>query len=234
MRLDKYLSQSTGFSRKEVKRMLHADEVRVNGEAERNPARKVSDEDQIELDGYTVDTPSVRYIMLNKPVGYVCSNDDGTHPSVLGLVELPRADELNIAGRLDVDTTGLVLLSDDGKWCHRITSPRHKQGKIYLVGCADPIAESAIETFAKGLMLHGEKQATKPAEMEILDSHSARVTLYEGRYHQVKRMFAALGNKVIELHREAIGPIALDEELFPGEYRDLTTAEIESIFNEQR
>lgn len=231
MRLDKYLAQATGFSRKEVKRMLHAEEVRVNGEIEKSPARKVEDADQVILDGYEIETPADRYLMLNKPEGYVCSNDDGTHPSVLGLVELPRADQLTIAGRLDVDTTGLVLLSDDGQWCHRITSPRHKLGKTYAVTCADPIPEKAIAQFEKGVMLQGEKLATKPARLELLDSHHGRITLFEGRYHQVKRMFAALGNRVVELHREAIGPIQLDDALFPGEYRALSAAEVESIFN---
>lgn len=231
MRLDKYLAQSTGFSRKEVKRMLHADEVQVNGEYERNPARKVTDEDEVLLDGYPIDTPRERYLMLYKPVGYVCSNDDGTHPSVLGLVELPRADELTIAGRLDVDTTGLVLLSDNGQWCHRITSPRHKLGKIYEATLADPIDQSYVDKFERGIALNGEKELTKPAKLEILSEHCARVRLFEGRYHQVKRMFAALGNRVEALHREAIGPITLDEELYEGEWRELTEQEVESIFN---
>src|SRR5210317_1105698 len=231
MRLDKYLAQSTGFSRKEVKRMLHADEVQVNGEFERNPARKVSDADEVLLDGLPVDTPRDRYIMINKPLGYVCSNDDGTHPSVLGLLELPRAEEMTIAGRLDVDTTGLVLVSDDGQWCHRITSPRHKLGKIYEATLADPIDESYIEHFDRGIQLNGEKELTKPAKLEILSEQVARVALFEGRYHQVKRMFAALGNKVEELHRESIGPITLDDDLYEGEWRELTEDEVASIFN---
>lgn len=231
MRLDKYLAQSTGFSRKEVKRMLHADEVQVNGEPERNPARKVNDEDLVLLDGFPVETPRERYLMLYKPVGYVCSHDEGTHPSVLGLIELPRADELTIAGRLDVDTTGLVLLSSDGQWCHRITSPRHKLGKVYEATLADPIDQTYIERFERGIQLNGEKGLTKPANLEILSDHIARVELFEGRYHQVKRMFAALGNRVEALHRESIGPIVLDEELFEGEWRELSQAEVVSITN---
>ena len=211
--------------------MLHADEVQVNGKYERNPARKVTDEDEVLLDGYPIDTPRERYLMLYKPVGYVCSNDDGTHPSVLGLVELPRADDLTIAGRLDVDTTGLVLLSDNGQWCHRITSPRHKLGKIYEATLADPIDQSYVDKFERGIALNGEKELTKPAKLEILSEHSARVELFEGRYHQVKRMFAALGNRVEALHREAIGPITLDDELYEGEWRELTEQEVESIFN---
>ena len=130
MRLDKYLAQSTGFSRKEVKRMLHAGEVKINGEPEKNAARHLSETDEVELDGMHVDAPSTRYIMLNKPDGCVCANEDPTYPTVVSLIELPRADELKIAGRLDMDTTGLVLLTDDGKWAHRVTSPRHKAGKV--------------------------------------------------------------------------------------------------------
>ncbi len=211
--------------------MLHADEVRVNGEYQRNPATQVGDDDEVLLDGYEIETPRERYLMLNKPEGYVCSHDEGDHPSVLGLIELPRADNLTIAGRLDVDTTGLVLLSDNGQWCHRITSPRHKQPKVYEVVCADPIEQSAVEKFAKGILLQGEKHPTKPAELEITGTHQAIATLHEGRYHQVKRMFAALGNRVTELHRASIGAIQLDDELFPGEYRDLTEDEIQSILN---
>ncbi len=231
MRLDKYLAQATGYSRKDVKRMLHSEEVSVNGEIERNAARHVSDEDEVVLDGYQIDTPGDRFIMLNKPEGYVCSHDEGSHPSVLGLVDIPRPENLTIAGRLDVDTTGLVLMSDDGQWCHRITSPRHKLGKVYEATLADPIDETYIKAFEKGIQLNGEKGLTKPAELEILDSHLARVVLFEGRYHQVKRMFAALGNRVEELHRLSIGPIELDEMLNPGEWRELSDEEVASILN---
>lgn len=229
MRLDKYLAKSTGLSRKEVKRLLRSDEVQVNGEPERDPSRHVLDDDRITLDGTPLERPEPRYLMLYKPEGVVCAADDPTHPTVLSLVELPRAEELHIAGRLDLDATGLVLLTDDGKWSHRATSPRHKTGKVYLVTTADPIPESAVETFARGLRLKDEPFPTKPAQLELLGPQEARVTLHEGRYHQVKRMFAALGNRVETLHRERIGAILLDDDLFPGEYRPLTDDEINSI-----
>ncbi|WP_188749327.1 16S rRNA pseudouridine(516) synthase RsuA [Marinobacterium zhoushanense] len=229
MRLDKYLAKATGFSRKEVKRLLHADEVRVNGDPERNPARHIQDGDSVELDGLEMDKPEPRYLMLYKPEGVVCANDDPTHPTVLSLLELPRAEEMHIAGRLDIDTTGLVLITDDGKWAHKVTSPRHKTGKVYLVTTADPIPADAMDRFAKGIKLNSEPFPTKPAELTLLSDTEARVVLHEGRYHQVKRMFAALGNRVTSLHRESIGDIVLDEELFPGEYRALTDDEINSI-----
>lgn len=229
MRLDKYLARSTGLSRKEVKRLLHADEVQVNGVLERDPSRHVLETDQVTLDQTPLARPEPRYLMLHKPEGFVCATDDPTHPTVLTLVELPRAEALHIAGRLDIDATGLVLLTDDGKWSHRATSPRHKTGKVYRVTTADPIPATAVDAFARGLQLKEERFPTKPAELELLGEREARVTLHEGRYHQVKRMFAALGNRVETLHRERIGAIELDDSLFPGEYRPLTDAEINSI-----
>lgn len=229
MRLDKYIAQVTDFSRKEVKRLLHANEVTVNGTLERDPGHKVGADDDVSLQGMPLEAPRTRYLMLYKPEGVVCSSDDPTHPTVLALLELPRVERLNICGRLDVDTTGLVLLTDDGQWAHRVASPNHKTGKVYHVTTADPIAPDMVHQFAEGLMLNGEKQRTKPAEMEILSDFEARVCLHEGRYHQVKRMFAALGNRVETLHRERIGSIELDELLEPGEYRELTADEIASI-----
>lgn len=229
MRLDKFLAQSTGFSRKEVRRFMKAGEVLVNDIEVNDPALHIGPEDEVFLSGYPVEEPGERYLMLNKPLGCVCSNDDPVHPTVLSLIDLPRADELAICGRLDVDTTGLVLITSDGQWAHRITSPKHKTGKVYQVVTADPIPQSAVDKFEKGLMLINDKQRTKPAKLTITSAHEAEVVLTEGRYHQVKRMFAAVGNKVVELHRSQIGAITLDEDLEPGEYRFLTDEEINSI-----
>jgi len=230
MRLDKYLSQSSGFSRKEVRRFLKTGKVTLNGEEVTNPALHINEtEDEIYLSGYPLDAPGEKYRMLNKPLGCVCANEDGTHPTVLSFIDLPRANELTICGRLDVDTTGLVLITTDGQWAHRITSPKHKTGKLYQVVTADPIPEDAIEKFAKGLTLINDNVRTKPADLTLISSHEAEVVLTEGRYHQVKRMFAAIGNKVEALHRAKIGQIELDEELELGEYRFLTDEEINSI-----
>lgn len=230
MRLDKFLSQSTDYSRKEVRRFLKMGEVTLNGEEVRDPSMHVNEiEDEIYLNGYPLEAPGEKYLMLNKPLGCVCSNNDGTHPSVLSFIDLPRANELVICGRLDVDTTGLVLITTDGKWAHRITSPKHKTGKLYQVVTADPIPEDAIDKFAQGMMLINDKVRTKPAELRITASNEAEVVLTEGRYHQVKRMFGAIGNKVEELHRASIGNIHLDEDLKLGEYRFLTDEEINSI-----
>lgn len=230
MRLDKYLAHATGMSRKDVKRALHKSLVTVNQTVIKSAAHKLLSTDDVCYQDQSIAPPKPRYLMLNKPQGYVCSNDDSTHPTIAGLLcDEVRADELNIAGRLDVDTTGLLLITTDGQWLHKVTSPNHKQPKRYLVETADPIDSSVVETFAKGILLESEKHPTKPAILEITASHMAYLTIIEGRYHQVKRMFAAVGNKVIDLHRDRIGAIHLDESLASGEYRALTSAEIDLI-----
>lgn len=229
MRIDKFLAQSTGLSRKEVHRLMHQGKITLDGEEVRNAGLHVKEDADILLDGFPIEAPRPRYIMLYKPEGFVCANQDGVHPTVLSLIDLPRAEELTICGRLDVDTTGLVLITSEGKWAHRITSPKHKANKRYWVQTTDPIEESSIQHFANGIMLNNELKPTLPAELEIISEHEAIVTLQEGRYHQVKRMFAAVGNKVEALHRLQIGDIVLDEELEPGEWRELSEDEVASV-----
>ncbi|RKW37748.1 MAG: pseudouridine synthase, partial [Moraxella sp.] len=144
----------------------------------------------------------------------------------------PLSARLHSAGRLDVDTTGLVLLTDDGQWSHRITSPKHHYPKTYLVTLADPVEANYSQACAEGILLRGEKEPTKPAELEILDDYNVNLTISEGRYHQVKRMFAALGNKVVGLHRWKIGNLTLDDDLGEGEFRPLTEKEIAYFMGE--
>lgn len=230
MRLDKFISQQLEVSRAISGREIRAQKVTVNGEVVRDTAFKVLPEHEVEYDGNPLRLQTgPRYFMLNKPQGYVCSTDDPDHPTVLYFLEEPTAWKLHAAGRLDIDTTGLVLMTDDGQWSHRITSPRHHCEKTYLATLEQPINAEVVQQFAEGIQLHGEKSLTKPAQLTEITSHEVRVTLSEGRYHQVKRMFAAVGNRVLELHRERIGDIVLDSELEPGEYRPLTGAEIDSI-----
>ena len=171
----------------------------------------------------------MRYLMLHKPIGYVCANTDSEHPTVLDLIDLPRKHSLQVAGRLDLDTTGLVLLTDDDKWNHLVTAPKHAFTKRYFVTTADPITDETAAIFIKGILLHGEKKPTLPAQLILINSHQARLDIHEGKYHQVKRMFAAVGNHVVSLHREKVGAIELDANLKPGEYRELTFAEISSF-----
>lgn len=232
IRLDKAISQVTDLSRAEVKRAAKQERITVNGVAVTDPSSKVYETDELCLDGELLTEAGPRYFMLNKPLGYVCATKDGEHPTVLDLLDEPNKHKLHVAGRLDIDTTGLVLITDDGQWSHRVTSPRHHCGKTYYAHLADPIDDSAIEKFEKGVWLNNEKKRTKPAQLEILYRNEIRITVSEGRYHQVKRMFGALGNRVLELHRERIGDILLDEELTEGDYRPLTPDEINSVSSE--
>ncbi|SFC91096.1 16S rRNA pseudouridine(516) synthase RsuA [Pragia fontium] len=230
MRLDKFLSQQLSISRSLVVRELRSGLVTINGEIAKSGSYKIQPEDDVAYDGNSLQQLSgPRYFMLHKPQGYVCSTDDPINPTILYFIDEPVAEKLHSAGRLDMDTTGLVLLTDDGQWSHRITSPRHHCEKTYLVTLEHPVAENTAEQFAAGIQLNGEKNLTKPALLEQVEDNLVRLTISEGRYHQVKRMFAAVGNHVVELHRERIGDIVLDEDLQPGEYRALTQQEIDSV-----
>ncbi|MFS1526363.1 16S rRNA pseudouridine(516) synthase RsuA [Microbulbifer sp. 2304DJ12-6] len=228
-RLDKAVSQVTDLSRSDAKRAAKAQRISVNGEVVTDPAAKVQTSDALCLDGGPLLKPGPCYIMLNKPLGYVSATKDPEHPTVLDLIDEPNKGRLHIAGRLDIDTTGLVLLTDDGQWSHKVTSPTYHCEKTYYVQLADRIEEAAVAKVARGIWLKNEKRRTKPARLEILFANEVRITIGEGRYHQVKRMFAALGNKVLVLHREKIGDIPLDEGLREGEYRLLTPDEIASV-----
>lgn len=230
MRLDKFIAQQLGVSRAIAGRLIRASHVTVDGDIVRDSAFKLQPEQQVEYEGNSLTQQNgPRYFMLNKPQGYVCSTEDPDHPTVLYFLDEPVAHKLHAAGRLDIDTTGLVLMTDDGQWSHRITSPRHHCEKTYLVTLENPVSDSTAEQFARGVQLHNEKDLTKPAVLEVITQTEVRLTISEGRYHQVKRMFAAVGNHVVGLHRERIGEIVLDPELEPGEYRPLTEEEIASV-----
>ncbi|WP_070963086.1 16S rRNA pseudouridine(516) synthase RsuA [Vibrio sonorensis] len=233
MRLDKYLCDALGATRKEATKIIKSGDVEIDGVVVKSGATKVKDDALVEWQGREIGKPGPRYIMLFKPDGYVCSHEDGFNHTAFVLLDEVKMENLHFAGRLDVDTTGLVLITDDGQWSHRITSPRHKCEKTYRVWLSDPIGEDYAEKLAQGIELRNEKEPTLPALMEVVDKdeNELLLTIVEGKYHQVKRMFAALGNKVEHLHRERIGDIELDETLEPGEYRYLTQEEIDSIWN---
>ena len=228
MRLDKFLAHHLGISRTIVNKELKAKKVTVDGEIIKSGAYQLSPEQIVEYDDYEI-TPVTnnRYFMLNKPQGYVCSTEDPDHPTILYFIDEPMPEKLHAAGRLDLDTTGLVLLTDDGKWSHRITSPKHHCEKIYLVTVERPLTADLIEIFNNGIQLKSEKSLTKPAKLNIIDDFHAELTISEGRYHQVKRMFAAVDNHVVALHRKQIGNIKVD--IPEGEYRPLTQDEINSF-----
>lgn len=231
MRLDKFISKATELSRKDAKRILHAGEISVNGEVIKDGSFHINEaEDEIDWVGESLSVATGnRYILLHKPEGFECTLKPKEYPMVTELIAVPEVAALRMAGRLDVDTTGALLLSDDGAWLHRVTSPKRHQPKVYELTLADPMSEdaqaTAIKEVARGILLDGDQEKTRPATLSFADPTHATLTLTEGKYHQVKRMMAYFGNKVIELHRASIGTITLDG-LEKGESRFLTDEEI--------
>lgn len=236
MRLDKFICKSTELTRNEAKKLLKSGEVRVNGEVAKNPAMQVHENNAIDIDGQSLMARRSRYFMLHKVPDTICSNVDEVYPSVLNYIEVDKAFDLHIAGRLDADTTGLVLITDDGRWSHNVISPKKDCQKTYRVWLRNPItvekSTALIEQFSQGIQLQGESSLTKPAILTLVtDSNvdnEVLLTITEGKYHQVKRMFAAIGNRVVGLHREQIGSLKLAD-LAPGEWRTLTPDEIASF-----
>lgn len=226
MRLDKYISNASDYSRSQVKKLLKQSLVEVDGNIETNPATAIAPTSKVFLNGEPVTMPGPRYFMLNKPSGIVSATKDSEHPTAIDLIDEPRTELLQIAGRLDIDATGLLLITDDGQWNHSITSPRNSCQKTYQVTVAEPLNSTLVQKFLDCIWLEGEKRRCLPANLKLEDDHHALLTISEGKYHQVKRMFAAQGNLVTELHRIKIGDIFLDPTLEPGEYRALTQQEI--------
>lgn len=230
MRLDRFLSNLPRFNRQQVRTLLASGRLRVDGNVTRDPHHEVRIFSRVELDEETLQTGhAARYLMLHKPPGCVSATRDPEHPTVLDLIDEPARHELHIAGRLDFNTSGLLLLTNDGQWSRRLTQPASKLAKVYLVETEQPIEAHYIDTFRQGLYFAFENLTTQPAELTLLGPRTARLSLVEGRYHQVKRMFGHFQNKVLRLHRESIGPLPLDPQLAPGAYRALTARELLSL-----
>ncbi|WP_249976134.1 pseudouridine synthase [Vreelandella olivaria] len=231
MRLDRFLSETTPLTRSLAKRALKNGEVTLNGEPVKQSATRVDIErDVVKFNGETLTLVGLRYLMMHKPVDVECTARRGLYPRVIDMIDLPKVERLQPVGRLDVDTTGLLLLTDDGQWSHRVTSPRHRCAKVYIADLGEPMegeaAQAAINHVAEGILLDGEETPTQPAVLRFLAPRQAELTITEGRYHQVKRMFAALGNHVNALHRRSIGKLVLPDDLAPGEWRELTAEEV--------
>lgn len=228
MRLDKFIASHSEATRSLAKMAVKSGRVTVNGVVEYDQGRTVKADDVVLVNGEHICAEGEVYIALYKPAGVLCATEDEDDETVLDMVDGFTYKELHLAGRLDKDTTGLVLLTSDGKWSHRVTSPKFACKKVYHLHTADPIGEDVVERFARGIMLREEAKPTRPANLEILGECEARLTLTEGKYHQVKRMFGAVGNKVIELHRESVGCITL-RDLEPGEFYELSAEEVQSF-----
>lgn len=229
MRLDYFVANATTLSRRDAKKTISSGRIRVDGQICRKSASPVAADTRVSLDDQPLSLPGERYLMLHKPAGVISATTDSQQPTALDLLPADVRHGLHIAGRLDADTTGLLLLTTDGQWSHRITSPRVKCPKTYRVTLAEPIDDLAITQLQQGVLLHGESRPTRPADVHLLNAGEIDLTLSEGRYHQVKRMLAAVGNHVTGLHRWRVGPLILDNSLAPGEYRELTTEEVNSL-----
>ncbi|GAA68760.1 16S rRNA pseudouridine(516) synthase RsuA [Pseudoalteromonas sp. BSi20429] len=225
-RLDKFISHLAEIPRTQARANIKRKEVSVNGEVITSHNFQLAQQDEVLYQGTPLVFLGKRYYMLNKPVGYVCANSDELHKTVFDLLDEPNMSDFHVAGRLDIDTTGLVIITNDGDWSHKITSPKSNKFKTYLVETQEPITDEALEQLRTGVMLHNEKDLTRPAIAERLANYGLRLSISEGKYHQVKRMLYAVDNKVVELHREQIAGITLDENLASGEYRLLTAQEI--------
>ncbi|GAB1344960.1 pseudouridine synthase [Gemmatimonas sp.] len=225
--LSRYLARLGYGTRREAERLVATGQVT----SARGAVLRESDgfsHDDVRVHGVELDPPAGSVVMLHKPVGYVCSTSDRP-PLVYELLPprfLRREPVMATVGRLDAETSGLLLVTDDGPLNHQLTSPKWHLPKCYEVTLATPLRGDEAELFATGtLLLSGETAPVRPAQLDVLAPHRARLTISEGRYHQVRRMFAAVGNHVTALHRAAFGPLQLHD-LAPGSWRVLTTAEV--------
>ncbi len=229
MRLDRFIAKHTCHSHQGARLLIAAGRVEVAGMVARDSRQEIDRFVAVALDGVMLQQRAAHYLMLHKPVGYLSATSDPVHRTVMELLPVSLRPLLHIGGRLDRSTSGLLLLTNDGLWSRRITAPQIKTPKVYLVVTALPITDEAIARFAQGMHFDFEGINLAPAQLQRLGECQGRLTIYEGRYHQVKRMFHAVGNLVTSLHRERMGQIELDAALTPGDYRVLTPEEIASV-----
>jgi 16S rRNA pseudouridine516 synthase len=238
MRLDRLLANLGYGSRREMQMLARNGRIKLDGAPLRDIEQRMALDEQLRqnlhIDGEALDPLPGLVLMMNKPLGVTCSHKEAG-PLVFRL--LPdrwrrRDPPLSTVGRLDKETSGLLLLTDDGGLLHKIISPRRSIAKVYRATLDRDLRGDEADIFAAGtLMLEGEDKPLLPAQMEALGPREARLVLCEGRYHQARRMFAAVGNHVVALHREAVGGLSLPPELAPGEFRVLAPPELESIFS---
>ncbi|MBE5883406.1 MAG: rRNA pseudouridine synthase [Lachnospiraceae bacterium] len=232
MRLDKYLSELNIGSRSQVKTYIRQKLIKVNGELATKPEQKVDEtKDIITFRGNTLQYQRYVYYMLNKPQGVVSATQDNTAKTVVDIIDSPRKADLFPVGRLDKDTEGLLLLTNDGEMAHDMLSPKKHVNKTYLVTIKEKLSEEAINKLEIGVDI-GDEKPTAPAMVQVQDDYHILLTIQEGRFHQVKRMLKAVDNEVTHLKRISFGALTLDEKLAPGESRELTPQEVELIHEE--
>lgn len=224
-RLDKFLCDLNIGTRSQVKTFIQKGLVTVNGEIIKKPECKVSDTDSVCYQGQALSGEQYAYYMLHKPAGIISATEDKFQTTVLEYFKEEPCKNLYPVGRLDKDTEGLLLITNDGELGHRLLSPRHHIPKTYYVELEHSVTESEIALLETGIDI-GEKNITLPAKIEIIDEKMLYITITEGKFHQIKRMFEAVDNKVIYLKRISMGDLALDDALPKGHYRRLTIEEI--------
>lgn len=223
-RLDRYISAHLGMNRGKVKALLAQGRVLLNGQPASDVQQLVDVFDAVRVDGRLLQERRPAYLMLHKPVGVVSATRDAQHVTALDLVAWP--EPLHIAGRLDLKSSGLLLLTNDGRWSRGLSAPSANLPKLYEVELRDPLDERYAPAFAAGMAFPYEGIVTRPARLEILAPRVAQVWLTEGRYHQIKRMFGRFRNPVLRLQRLAVGELWLDPALAPGEWRELREEEV--------
>jgi 16S rRNA pseudouridine516 synthase len=226
MRLDRFVEKQLACSARTVRHMFAQRTILLNGVPAANGFQQITRFCRVEAQGKLLRDCAPIYLMMHKPRGCVSATRDDHLPTVLSLIDLPCREQLHLAGRLDFNTTGLLLLTNDGRWSSTITLPERKNPKTYLVETRDEITPEYVSQFAEGVYFGFENLTTLPAQLKILAPTTAELTLVEGRYHQVKRMFGFFRNKVTSLHRVSVGNIVLDENLEPGAWRPLLEPEI--------
>jgi 16S rRNA pseudouridine516 synthase len=233
-RLDRFISEHCQVNRKAVRLFVAQKRIRVDSIIANDVAQQIDRFSRICFDDDVLQANQAHYIMLHKPVGVVCATKDEQHKTVIDLLgeqwSVTDKESLHIVGRLDLNTSGLVLLTNDSRWSERLTSPEHKVEKCYRVTLAKPINTEYITAFAQGMYFSYEDITTQPAKLTIVSTYVAQVILTEGRYHQIKRMFGRFRNPVIALHRQSIGQLTLDDSLTSGGNRALLKAEVIDIF----
>ena len=228
IRLDKLLAQSGYGSRREVKQLIRKKAVTINGQTALKDDVKVDETaDEIGVNGVIVRWQKFTYLMLNKPAGVISATEDARQKTVLDLIQAPIRD-LYPVGRLDRDTEGLLLLTNDGPLGHALLSPKKHVAKQYAVEISAPLSTEAIERIENGVEIDGGERC-RPAKIDVIDERHVLLTIMEGKFHQVKRMIAACGSEVVHLKRLSMGPLALDPTLAPGEYRECTEEEKEAL-----
>ena len=234
MRLDKYLAEMGLGTRQEVKKQIRQGKVSVNEMVAKAPDMKINENsDEVTVDGHNISYVSYEYYMLNKPAGVISATEDRKDATVIDLIRDKKRKDLFPVGRLDKDTEGLLLITNDGDLAHRLLAPKKHVDKVYYAKINGVVTEEDVKQFAEGIDIGtDEEEMTRPAKLEIIKSGEESeicLTIHEGKFHQVKRMFLAVGKEVTYLKRERMGTLCLDENLKPGEYRLLTEEEIENV-----